>query len=550
MIQFTKKEEECKMEKTYIFGHKKPDTDSVTSCIALSYLKNKLGEEAEARVLGQISKETEYALNYFKIKKPEYLNDVKLQLKDIDYHKDFILKENESIYSGYQYMLKEGLTGIPIVKEDGTFAGLITIKDLIYTFINEKNNHLYTSYENLLQVLNAKEIYRFDEEINGDLLVASYKNETFLNTVELDNNRILIVGDRPKIIEYAVKSKVKLIIISGDGEILKEHLEIAEKNKVNIIISPYDSFHIAKLVSLSNYIKTMVTNYNPTSFDQTDYVADVLDINEKLRHTNYPVIDKNDKCLGLLRITDLNSKHPKKVILVDHNEKLQTVDGIEEAEILEIVDHHNLGSLTTNQPINFRNMAVGSTCTIVYTLYQEKEIEIPKDMAGMMLSGILSDTLILKSPTTTEKDREAVEALSKIAGVDYEEYGLELLKAGTSLEGMTIEDVLYNDYKLFTVNEKSFAIGQFFTMNFSDIQKDQKEYIRVLNEVSEANNFSLTALYVTDIVKNGSYVLYNEKAQDIMNMAYDKECSQGMFIEKCVSRKKNVVPIIMDVLEN
>jgi len=538
------------MEKTFIFGHKKPDTDSVTSCIALSYLKNQLGEVTEPRVLGEINKETTYALNYFKIAKPEYLNDVKLQLKDIDYHKDFILKENESIYDGYQYMLKEGLTGIPIVKKDNTFAGLITIKDLIYTFINDKDNELFTSYDNLLNVLNGKEVYRFDEEIVGDLIVASYKNETFLNTVKLDNERVLIVGDRPLIIEYAVNSGVKMIIVSGDGEILDEHLEVAKKNKVNIIVSPYDSFHIAKLVSLSNYIKTMIRSYNPTKFEETDYVDDVLEINEKLRHTNYPVVDKNNKCLGLLRITDFNSKHPKRVILVDHNERLQSADGIEQAEILEIVDHHNLGSITTNQPINFRNMAVGSTCSIVYSLYKEKNVEIPQNIAGMLLSGILSDTLILKSPTATEKDREAVLELSKIAEVDYEKYGMDLLKAGTSLDGMSIEDVLYNDYKLYTINEKSFAIGQFFTMNFDDIKNRQEEYIKVLDEVSESNNYNLVALYVTDIIKNGSYVLFNTKGKGIIDLAYEKDSSQGMFIEKCVSRKKNVIPIIMDVLEN
>ena len=460
------------------------------------------------------------------------------------------MKENESIYDGYQYMLKEGLTGIPIVKKDNTFAGLITIKDLIYTFINDKDNELFTSYDNLLNVLNGKEVYRFDEEIVGDLIVASYKNETFLNTVKLDNERVLIVGDRPLIIEYAVNSGVKMIIVSGDGEILDEHLEVAKKNKVNIIVSPYDSFHIAKLVSLSNYIKTMIRSYNPTKFEETDYVDDVLEINEKLRHTNYPVVDKNNKCLGLLRITDFNSKHPKRVILVDHNERLQSADGIEQAEILEIVDHHNLGSITTNQPINFRNMAVGSTCSIVYSLYKEKNVEIPQNIAGMLLSGILSDTLILKSPTATEKDREAVLELSKIAEVDYEKYGMDLLKAGTSLDGMSIEDVLYNDYKLYTINEKSFAIGQFFTMNFDDIKNRQEEYIKVLDEVSESNNYNLVALYVTDIIKNGSYVLFNTKGKGIIDLAYEKDSSQGMFIEKCVSRKKNVIPIIMDVLEN
>lgn len=538
------------MEKIYIFGHKKPDTDSITSCIALSYLKNRLGFDTEPRRLGEINKETKYALDYFKVCEPEYLNDVKLQLKDIDYHKDFILNENESIYDGYEYMLKEGLTGIPLVKEKSIFSGLITMKDLTRSFINNKQNALYTSYDNLLKVLNAKEVLRFDDEIFGDLLVACYKSETFLDKVSLDNNHVLITGDREDIIKYAIESKIKLIILIGNLEISKENLELAKKNKVNIIISSYDSYQTSKIASLSNYLKTMVTSYNTTNFDQSDYVSDFLEINEKLRHTNYPVVDKDDTCLGLLRITDLNSKHPKKVILVDHNERLQSADGIEEAEILEIVDHHNLGSITTNQPINFRNMAVGSTCTIVYTLFKEKDIMIPKEIAGMLLSGILSDTLILKSPTKTEIDEIAVKELAKIAEVDYEKYGMDLLKAGTSLEGMSPEDVLYNDYKLFTINDKKFAIGQFFTMNFDDIKVKMDEYIKVLEEVSESNNYVATFLYVTDIVQNGSYILYNKKAQNVVNIMYGREISEGDFIEACVSRKKNVVPLVMDALEN
>ena len=537
-------------EKIYIFGHKKPDTDSVTSAIALSYLKNKLGTASVPRVLGELNKETSFALDYFKVEKPEYLNDVKLQVKDIDYHKGIVLYENKSIYDGYLYMSEENLTGIPIVDKDSKFVGLITMKDLIHSFVNEKSNVLNTSYDNIIKVLEGKEITKFDDEIVGKMLVAGYKSETFKNTITLTDKEILIVGDRDSIIDYAVNSKTKLIIISGNLRIKDEYIKLAKKNKVNIISSPYDSFHVAKLITLANYIKTMIRSYNTTNFEENEYVENVLDVHAKLRHTNYPVVDKNDKCLGLLKVTDLTSKNPKKVILVDHNEKLQTADGIEEAEIMEIIDHHNLGSITTNQPINFRNMAVGSTCTIVYTLYKEKNIEIPKDIAGMLLSGILSDTLILKSPTKTEIDEKAVKELSEIAGVNYEEYGMELLKAGTSLDGMDIEDVLYNDYKLFSVGDTNFAIGQFFTMNFDDIKKDMDKYIEVMNKVAEKNNYSLVTLYVTDIIKNGSYVIYNTKGQNIMDMAYDKEVHEGDFIENCVSRKKNVVPIIRDVLEN
>ena len=539
------------MQKTFIFGHKKPDTDSVMSAIGLSYLKNQLGDYTEPRILGNVNKETKYALNYFGLKEPEYLNDVKLQIKDVNYHKKFLIKDTDSIYDGYQMMLKEGVTGIPVVKKKNEFLGLITIKDLSHMVVNVNFEELYTSYDNIMHVLKGEEVLRFDSEVAGKIMVAAYRSTTFINTVPLTKDNILIVGDRHSVIEYAVESGVKLLILSGDAEIKEKHIEIARKNKVNIIRTPYDSYHITRLLPLTNYIKTMIRSYNPTKFEETEFIDTVLDINNKLKHTNYPVVNKKNQCLGLLRITDLNEKYPKNVILVDHNEKLQSVEGLDEANILEIFDHHNLGSITTNAPINFRNMAVGSTCTIVYTLYRERGVEIPKEIAGALLSGILSDTLILKSPTATPRDVEAVEALSYLAGVDYQTYGMDMLKAGTSLEGMSKEDVLYNDFKLYTVNEKTFAIGQFFTMNFEEMKKELDSYVATLDEVAEANNYNFVALYVTDIIKNGSYVIFNTKGQDVVDVCYGSEnIPEGYFVENCVSRKKHVVPLIMEVFEN
>lgn len=539
------------MEKTFIFGHKKPDSDSVMSAIGLSYLKNKLGDSTEPRILGNVNKETKYALDYFGLKEPEYLNDVKLQIKDVNYHKGFLIKDTDSIYDGYQKMLKEGLTGIPVVQQKNAFLGLITIKDLSHMVVNANFEELFTSYSNIMKVLKGEEILKFDDEIVGKILVAAYRSTTFINQVSLSSNDVLIVGDRHSVIEYAVESGVKLVVLSGDSEIKEKHIEIARKNKVNIIRTPYDSYHITRLLPLTNYIKTMIRSYNPTKFEESEYVDTVLDINNKLKHTNYPVVDRKNRCLGLLKIIDLNEKHPKNVILVDHNEKLQSVEGLDEANILEIFDHHNLGSITTSSPINFRNMAVGSTCTIVYTLYKERGVEIPKEIAGALLSGILSDTLILKSPTATPRDREAVEELSRIAEVDYQEYGMNMLKAGTSLDGMTKEDVLYNDFKLYTVNEKTFAIGQFFTMNFDEMKQELEEYVHTLDEVAEANNYDFVALYVTDIIQNGSYVIFNTKGQEVVDVVYGKEnLPEGYFVDNCVSRKKHVVPLIMEVFEN
>ena len=539
------------MDKIFVFGHRKPDTDSVSAAISYANLKKELGFNTEPRILSAINKETKYALDYFKVKEPKYLNDVKLQLKDINYHKGYFLNEKESIYDSYLYMLKEGLTGVPIVDNHNLYKGIVTIKDLARAFIDTKVEHLNTSYSNLLEVLHGKEINKADEEIKGNILAVAYRSTTFISNVKLTNDDILIVGDRHSIIEYAVNSKVKLIILSGDSYIKDEHIKIAKENGVNIIRSSYDTYHIAKLISLSNFIKTTKqSTKDSVYFDEFTYVDDILDINKKLRHTNHPVVDsKTEKCLGLLKITDLDSKNPKKVILVDHNEKKQSAEGLDEAEIMEIVDHHNLGSITTSNPINFRNMAVGSSCTIVYSLYKERNVEIPKKIAGLMLSGIVSDTLILKSPTTTDIDRKAVEELSKIAEVNYEEYGLSLIKAGTSLDGMDAIDVLYNDFKLYTVDDKTLGIGQFFTTNFDEISKDLENYLSVLDKEAEANNYSLLALYITDIIKNGSYVIYNRKAKDLMDQAYDMDFSEGEYLQDCVSRKKNVVPVLMASFE-
>ena len=535
--------------KTMIFGHKKPDTDSVMSAIALSYLENKCGKNTEPRILGELNKETKYALNSFNIEEPDYLNDVKLQLKDINYHRGFFLNEKDSIFKGYQNMINEELTGLPIVKNKNDFTGLVTIKDLSRTMVNENGDDLYTSYQNIMDTINGEEILKFDDEIEGKIMAAAFKSSTFIESIELTRNDILIIGDRHSIIEYAVNSGIKLMIITGNGYVKDKHLEIAKKNRVNIIRTDFDTYHVSRVLTLSNYIKTLIRSYNPAKFIDTDYVDDVIDINNKLKHTNYPIVNKNNKCLGLLKITDLSEKSPKRVMLVDHNEKVQSADGINEAEILTIVDHHNLGSITTNMPVNFRNMAVGSTCTIIYTLYKERGVEIPRDIAGCLLSGILSDTLILNSPTATKVDREAVVELTLIAGVNYEKYGMELLKAGTSLVGMTKEDVLYNDFKLYTVEDNTFGVGQFFTINFEEIERDLDGYIHILDEISLANNYDFLALYVTDIIKKGSYILYNTKAQSRVQLMYGDDIHEASFIKGCVSRKKNVIPLIMEIYE-
>lgn len=538
------------MSTTYIFGHRKPDTDSICGSISLAYLKNKLGIKSEPMALGNINNETKFVLDYFNLKAPKYLNDVKLQLKDVDYIKNCFVNERESIHESYLYMKRHGLSGLPIVDDHKNLTGLVTLKELAKELIQGDFTHLDTSYDNILYTLDGTEVLKFDDEIKGNILTASYRSTTFMETVKLTPDDILIVGDRHSILEYAVESKVKLIIIVGSLEMNEKHYNLAIQNKVNIIRTPYDTYHTTKLINLSNYIRSVSFSNNPISFEQNDYYSHFEDIANKTKHTNYPIVNKKGECLGLLPITQSNTKHPKQVILVDHNEKEQSVDGLEEATIIEVVDHHKLGTLATTLPINFRNMAVGSVNTIIFNLYKENEIVIPKQIAGAMLSGILSDTLILKSPTTTKFDKEAIIELEKIADVNYHEYGLSMFKAGSSLKGKTKEEIIYEDFKKFSYNEQNIGIGQVFTTDIEYIMNEIEEYIDILDHTAENNNYIIVALFVTDIINNGSYLLFNRNAQEILMESYNLDrLKQGHYLEGVVSRKKQMIPPILENLE-
>lgn len=538
------------MKEIYIFGHKKPDTDSVTSAIALANLKNSMGIKAKPMILSPINKETEFVLNYFNIKVPEILEDVKLQIKDLKYYKDCFIDENTSIKKTYDYMFDKNITGVPIIDKNKKFKGLITTKMIGNELIKGDFTKINTSYNNIIEILDGEEILKFDEEINGTILAASFRSTTILNTVEFKSDTIMIVGDRHSIIEAAVNSKIKLLIIVGNLEIKEEHLQIARNNKVNIIRTHYDTFHTARLMSFSNYCKNILTNTRNISFNENDYYDDFKESCLKLGYNNYPVIGSGKKCLGLIRITDINEMNKKQVILVDHNETSQSVEGLDEAEILEIIDHHKIGTISTKMPINFRNMTVGSTNTIIYSMYNENNIVIPSDIAGLMLSGILSDTLKFTSPTTTEYDRYVAKRLATISLINIDEFASKMFKAGTNLEGKTLDEIIDGDIKIFDIGNKKVAISQVITLNSEDILNKKEEYINKLNEIKNNRYFDLLILCVTDIIKNGSFIFYNESSESVIKDALNvDQVYEGYFIEKCLSRKKQLVPLVMEAIK-
>ena len=537
------------MEKIYIFGHQSPDTDAVTSAISLSYLKNKLGMDTEPRVLGHINKETKYVLDKFGVKEPKYLNDVKLQLKDLDYHKGLFIDENKSIDYVYKYLTEKGVTGTPVVTDGNKYKGIITIKDIAKKLISNDFDKIDSNYSNILETVSGEEVLKFDDEIKGNVLVASYDSDTFTSNVNLNSNSILIVGDRQDIIKKAIDDNVKLIVVTGPEKITEENLKLAENNKVNVIKTNIDSFHTSKLICLSNKIGTLLVEDTSKIFRENDYYTDFVEATKKLKHNNYPILNNNGVCLGLIRITEIINKNNKKVMLVDHQEKEQSVIGLDEANILEIVDHHKIGNINTTNPINFRNMTVGSTNTIVYFMYKENNVEIPKEIAGIMLSGLLSDTLCLQSPTTTEIDKKVAEDLALIAGVDYEKYALDMFKAGTSLEGLTKEEVIKSDFKSFPIGDEKMAIGQVFTLDVDRIFDELDTYIEKLEEINNKEGYKFIIIAITDILKNGSYLIFTENAKSVLENIYKlDDIKQGYYVDGLVSRKKQILPAILSEL--
>lgn len=538
------------MNKTYIFGHKNPDTDSVCSAIALSYLKNQLGMHTEPRILGHLNNETKFVLNYFKIDTPRYLNDVKLQIKDVEYGKGYMCNAKQSLYDAIRYLRDSHLSTIPVVNDKNTFLGLLSMKDITNDLISWDYNGIKTSYQNILNTIQGTEVLKFDDEIIGNVLVASYRSTTFINDVELTPSDILILGDRHSIIEYAVESGVKMIIITGDNEIKDVHLEIAKQNKVNIIKTSLRTFNVVKIIGMCNYAETLMYSNNIISFHENDYVKDFIETTNKLKYKVYPVLNNKKECLGVIQLSDTSNKKRKQVILVDHNEKEQSAEGLDEAEIVEIVDHHKIGTIGTKEPINFRNMTVGCTSSIVYMLFKENRVSIPKKIAGIMLSAILSDTLLFRSPTTTEFDKEIAYNLSNLVELDIEDFAEEMFTNGSSLKGKTIEDILYTDFKTFNLDNIKIGVGQINIVNIEELDNLKNELCETFNNSIKEQGYSIIMLFATDIIREGSYVYYSESAKDIIEKAFDIEnLYQGCFINGIISRKKQVIPSLVNVYE-
>ncbi len=535
-------------ENVMIFGHKNPDTDSVTSAIALSYLKNQTQYHALPCVLGDLSKESEFVLDYFNVDYPHRIDDVKIQLKDLLYDRIMALEPSNSILTATKHMNDNKIRTLPIVDSEGYLIGIVTMKDIAMSAIHGDLHSLNTTFSNIKSDLKAETLNYAHSDVNGRISITAFHDNSIIEEDIFGQNTVVITGDRFDIIDYAIQRKVQLIIVTGNKKIPELLIEKAAVTGVNMLKTPYDTYYTSKLINQTNFVSSIMKRERLVRFKENEYLENCREIIQTSKHSKFPLIDEKGRYLGIIGRTHFLNPAKKNVILVDHNEYAQSADGLSEANVLEIIDHHKIGDISTSLPILFRNMPVGSTNTIIYQLFKEEQIEIPKEIAGLMMSGIISDTLFLKSPTTTVFDEMAVGKLAEITDIKADTFALEMFRKGTSLAGKSVSDVFFNDFKEFMLEGCKIAISQVFTLNFQEILDSQSVYLEAIKKVHYDKDHYLTLMVVTDIIEEGSYMLFESKNDSIMSLAFEKSVEQGTFINNCVSRKKQIIPKLINAL--
>ena len=549
MIHDEKKEGLTMNEEIMIFGHKNPDTDSITSAIALAHLKSAQGFNAKPYVLGDVSKETAYVLDYFNVTAPLELENVKIQIKDLNLDKIIGLTPDASILTAYHHMNQYKIRTLPIVDDEQMLLGIMTMKDIAMNTINGDFYKLDTSFDNIKVNLNATVLNYGHPEISGHILITAFHDDTIISEDIFDKHSIIITGDRYDVIDYAISSKAQLIIVTGDMKLPDRLIEKAAVSGVNMVTTPYDTYYTSRIISQTNRISSIMQSKHLIKFRQNEYLENVKDLIQTSKHSKFPVVNERGHYVGIIGRGHLLNPGKKNVIIVDHNEHSQSADGLQEANILEVVDHHKIGDISTNAPISFRNMPVGSTNTIIYQMYKEQCIDIPTHIAGLMMSGIISDTLLLKSPTTTSYDEEAVAFLSELTGVDAHIFAMEMFKTGTSVKGKSVKSVFFSDFKEFVQDGFKLGISQVFTLDVDDIFEKQEAYLELIKETHHHRDHYATIMVITDIIKEGSYLLFESKHDNLMQVTFDQPMTQGTYIKDCVSRKKQIIPKLIEAIQ-
>lgn len=533
----------------YVTGHKNPDTDSICSAIGYAEFKNKTQDVQAIPIrLGNISKETQFALDYFKVDAPRLMDTLKTKVKDLDMDKTASISPEVSLKTAWNIMKKNNMKTITVVDGNDSFLGVVSLSNLTSAYMDIWDNYILgksgTTYENILDTLSGKAVH-FNNKIptfNGKIIVAAMTPEGIKSVLEQGD--IAICGNRIDAQEIIIDGKASLMIVTGNHEIDKSIVEKANKQGCSIIATPYDSFTASRMLIQSIPVKHVMTSKEEVVYFNIDeLVDDVRATMRKTRFRSYPVLDNSNKVLGTISRYHLISQVNKNVILVDHNERSQSVDGLEDACILEIIDHHRLADIQTGHPIYFRNEPVGCTATIVASMFFENGIRPSKKIAGLLCSAIISDTLLFKSPTSTNMDKLILNRLAKLADINPEEYANEMFKAGTSLVGKTVAEIFNQDFKPFTIGDKKIGVGQVSTMDIDGFEPMKAEMLEYMNSKTSSENYNTLILMLTDIIKNGSQLIVVGEDFNIVEKAFKVTLKDNTaYVPDLLSRKKQVIP--------
>ncbi len=538
----------------YVTGHKNPDSDSICAAYAYAEFKNKTGDiEAIPVRLGNVNQETQYILDYFKATAPQLLKTVKLKVEDLNFDYISPISPDISLKMAWNIMRDKNIKTLPVADENDHLLGLLAVSNLTSCYMDIWDNRILaksnTSLDNIVDTLSAKISYVNEntKSFPGKIVVTAMQPDSMVD--HIDAGDIAIVGDREEVQRALINLQVSLIIITGSHTPSTEVVELAKENGVTIIVTPYDSFTASRLIIQSIPVGYVMVKENIVSFSTEDLVDDIKGIMSETRFRSYPVTDTNGRVLGTVSRFHLISNHKKKVIQVDHNERGQSVDGLEDAEVLEIIDHHRVADIQTNNPIYFRNEPIGSTSSIVAKCFFENGIRPSRKAAGLLCGAIISDTLLFRSPTCTPQDKHLCKKLAEIAGINIDEFAKEMFKAGTSLKGKTVEQIFNQDFKPFSIEDTKVGIAQVNTMDIEGFMPLKEEMLAYMSTKAKEANLDMVMLLLTDILNEGSQILVAGDKPEIVEKAFKITIENNeAFLPGVLSRKKQVVPPITNAI--
>lgn len=549
--------EQSEKKKVWVIGHKNPDTDSICAAIAYAALKNETEPDMifEAKRAGHINEETKYVLEHFGIEEPEYVADVGAQIKDIAYRKTAGVSSHISIKRAWEMMKTLDVVSLPITRKDNTLEGLIVTGDIAKSYMDVLDNRILatarTQFKNIVETLNGTVITgnAHGYFVRGKVVVAAASPDAMEEYIEDDD--LVILGDRYESQFCALEMNASCIIVCSDAKVTRTITQLAEEKDCMIITTPYDTFTAARLINQSMPIKYIMKKEHLITFELDDYVDEVREVMSKVRHRDFPVLTEDGHYAGMISRRNLLSMQKKQVILVDHNEKSQAVDGIEGAEILEIIDHHRLGSLETMSPVYFRNQPLGCTSTIIYQMYQEKGVEVSGQIAGLLLAAILSDTLMFRSPTCTQTDRIVAERLAEITGEQIEELARAMFEAGSDFKNKTAQEIFYQDFKIFHVDDVNFGVAQLSSMSKSELRQVRKKLLPYLDTALGEQGQDMIFVMLTDILDETSEIIYSGKdADELLEQCFGAKDAKGRYVlPGVVSRKKQLIPTLIGEIQ-